>query len=49
MTADCPLLFIDEFDGIYRSLTTRPYGTPVELPAPVGFTLETEKLKKFAQ
>ncbi|MEU1374446.1 Uma2 family endonuclease [Streptomyces triculaminicus] len=36
-------------DGSYRSLTTRPYGTPVELPAPVGFTLETEQLKKFAQ
>ncbi|MCA6094722.1 Uma2 family endonuclease [Streptomyces sp. SCA3-4] len=36
-------------DGSYRSLTTRPYGTPVELPAPVGFTLETEKLKKFAR
>lgn len=36
-------------DGSYRSLTTRPYGTPVELPAPVGVTLETEELKEFAQ
>ncbi|MEU1310034.1 Uma2 family endonuclease [Streptomyces cinnamoneus] len=35
--------------GSYRHLTTRPYGTPVELPAPVGFTLETEDLKEFAQ
>ncbi|MEU4210096.1 Uma2 family endonuclease [Streptomyces sp. NPDC026206] len=35
-------------DGSYRSLTSRPYGMPVELPAPVGFTLETEQLKKFA-
>ncbi|MEV4438662.1 Uma2 family endonuclease [Streptomyces sp. NPDC049577] len=34
--------------GTYRSLTSRPYGTPVELPAPVGFTLETEELKRFA-
>ncbi|MBO0651958.1 Uma2 family endonuclease [Streptomyces triculaminicus] len=36
-------------DGTYQSLTARPYGTPIELPAPVGFTLETEELKAFAQ
>lgn len=34
--------------GRYRSLTLRPYGTPIEIPEPVGFTLETEELKDFA-
>ncbi|MGP4003697.1 Uma2 family endonuclease [Streptomyces sp. 8N706] len=35
-------------DGKYRSLTSRPYGAVVEIPAPVGITLETEKLKDYA-
>ncbi|MFI2348467.1 Uma2 family endonuclease [Streptomyces sp. NPDC019443] len=34
--------------GSYRSITTRPFGAVVELPDPVGITLETEKLKDFA-
>ncbi|MEV5508889.1 Uma2 family endonuclease [Streptomyces orinoci] len=34
-------------DGVYRDITTRPYGTPVELPAPVGFKLDTEELKEY--
>ncbi|MCX4963722.1 Uma2 family endonuclease [Streptomyces sp. NBC_00654] len=34
--------------GTYRSSTTRPFGAVVELPEPVGFTLETEKLKDYA-
>ncbi|WP_434593037.1 Uma2 family endonuclease [Streptomyces sp. A5-4] len=34
--------------GMYRSSTTRPFGVVVELPAPVGITLETEKLKDYA-
>ncbi|GHF57642.1 hypothetical protein GCM10010218_43810 [Streptomyces mashuensis] len=34
-------------EGRYRSIVTRPYGTPVELPGPVGITLETEELKSF--
>jgi Uma2 family endonuclease len=34
--------------GKYRSRTTRPYGAVVELPEPVGITLETEKLKYYA-
>ncbi|MFF3408389.1 Uma2 family endonuclease [Streptomyces sp. NPDC002742] len=34
--------------GRYRCITTRPYGTAVELPDPVGFTLETAELKDFA-
>lgn len=35
-------------DGSYRSRTSRPFGAVIELPAPVGFTLETEKLKDYA-
>lgn len=35
-------------DGRYRSLTTRPYGEAVELPGPVGITLDTEELKDYA-
>ncbi|MQY16888.1 hypothetical protein SRB5_70910 [Streptomyces sp. RB5] len=38
----------DPEDGVYRSLTTRPYGTEVELPDPVGITLPTEQLKAYA-
>ncbi|MEW1722358.1 Uma2 family endonuclease [Streptomyces sp. NPDC093109] len=35
-------------DGVaYRSMTTRPFGAVVELPDPVGITLETEKLKDY--
>ncbi|MFI1254903.1 Uma2 family endonuclease [Streptomyces netropsis] len=33
--------------GRYRSLTTRPYGTTIEIPDPVGITLETERLKHY--
>lgn len=35
-------------DGKYRSLTARPFGAVIEIPDPVGITLETEKLKDFA-
>ncbi|MFJ7088531.1 hypothetical protein ACIQU8_35505 [Streptomyces griseus] len=28
--------------------TTRPFGAVVELPEPVGFALDTEKLKEYA-
>lgn len=34
--------------GEYRSVTIRPFGAVVELPDPVGITLETEKLKDYA-
>ncbi|MET4926439.1 Uma2 family endonuclease [Streptomyces sp. PSRA5] len=33
--------------GEYRSVTTRPFGAVVELPDPVGITLDTEKLKDY--
>jgi Uma2 family endonuclease len=35
-------------DGSYRSRTSRPFGAVMELPQPVGITLETEKLKDYA-
>ncbi|MET7616008.1 Uma2 family endonuclease [Streptomyces sp. NPDC005408] len=34
--------------GSYRRITTRPFGAVVELPDPVGITLETQKLKDYA-
>lgn len=41
-------VFTEPEKGTYRSATTRPFGAVVELPAPVGFTLDTEKLKEYA-
>ncbi len=35
-------------NGPYRNRTSHPYGAVVELPDPVGVTLETEKLKDYA-
>ncbi|MFJ2650366.1 Uma2 family endonuclease [Streptomyces sp. NPDC087420] len=35
-------------NGVYRAVTTRPFGALVELPDPVGITLDTEKLKHYA-
>ncbi|MCQ8773281.1 Uma2 family endonuclease [Streptomyces telluris] len=35
-------------DGTYQVCTPYPYGDTVKLPAPVGITLETEKLKDYA-
>ncbi|MGP3927081.1 Uma2 family endonuclease [Streptomyces sp. 8N616] len=37
----------DPEGGKYRSLTSRPYGAVLEIPDPVGITLETEKLKDY--
>ncbi|MGP3950426.1 Uma2 family endonuclease [Streptomyces sp. 7N604] len=37
----------DPEGGKYRSLTSRPYGAVVEIPDPVGVSLETEKLKDY--
>lgn len=41
-------VYSDPEDGKYRSCTARPFGAAIELPDPVGITLETEKLKDFA-
>ncbi|MFJ9560098.1 Uma2 family endonuclease [Streptomyces fuscichromogenes] len=35
-------------DGRYRQIASHPWGTPVELPAPLAFTLDTEELKDYA-
>ncbi len=40
-------VYSDPEGGKYRSVTARPFGDAVELPDPVGFTLDTEKLKDF--
>ncbi len=32
-------------DGAYQQRHTAAFGKPIELPAPVGFTLDTERLK----
>ncbi|MBT2450489.1 Uma2 family endonuclease [Streptomyces sp. ISL-43] len=34
--------------GRYRAITTRPFGAVIDLPEPVKVTLETEKLKEYA-
>ncbi|MBH1936026.1 Uma2 family endonuclease [Streptomyces sp. AV19] len=36
-----------EADG-YRHRVNESYGTPIEVPEPVGITLDTEQLKKYA-
>ncbi|WP_268257320.1 hypothetical protein [Streptomyces longispororuber] len=35
-------------DGTYRSVIRRSFGETVELPEPVGITLDTAKLKEYA-
>lgn len=35
-------------DGRYRQSPSYPWGATVELPPPVGITLDTEQLKKYA-
>lgn len=45
---DSVTVYADPEGGVYRSVTTRAFGSVIELPDPVGITLETEKLKDFA-
>jgi Uma2 family endonuclease len=46
----CTLTFYSEPEnGSYRNRTSHPYGAVVELPDPVGITLETEKLKDYVR
>ncbi|MEU5232534.1 Uma2 family endonuclease [Streptomyces anulatus] len=42
-------VFTEPEKGAYRSATTRPFGAVVELPGPVGFALDTEKLREYAE
>jgi Uma2 family endonuclease len=36
-------------DGRYSTIVRLPFGTPVELPEPVGVTLETDRLKDLVR
>ncbi|MEE1799778.1 Uma2 family endonuclease [Streptomyces sp. JV176] len=47
--ACCLTVHAEPEGGVYRAVTTRPFGAVVELPDPVGITLETEKLKDYAE
>ncbi|MFF1694828.1 Uma2 family endonuclease [Streptomyces sp. NPDC058257] len=41
-------VFSDPKDGRYQQAPSYPWGAAVQLPAPVGITLETEELKDYA-
>ncbi|MDN3023412.1 Uma2 family endonuclease [Streptomyces sp. S.PB5] len=41
-------VFSEPKDGHYQQSPSYPWGDTVELPAPVGITLDTEKLKDYA-
>ena len=48
-TRNSVTVYADPEKGEYRSVTSPGLSaSPSTLPAPVGFTLETEKLKDFA-
>lgn len=41
-------VFSEPKDGRYQQISPHPWGATVELPAPVNITLDTEKLKDYA-
>ncbi|MFF9808959.1 Uma2 family endonuclease [Streptomyces coeruleorubidus] len=41
-------VFSEPQDGRYQQISPHPWGATVELPAPVNITLDTEKLKDYA-
>ncbi|GGY27216.1 Uma2 family endonuclease [Streptomyces djakartensis] len=41
-------VFSEPKDGRYQQVSPHPWGATVELPAPVNITLDTEKLKDYA-
>ncbi|MDF3142332.1 MULTISPECIES: Uma2 family endonuclease [unclassified Streptomyces] len=45
---DTITVYSEPKDGRYLQAASYPWGTTVELPAPVGITLDTEKLKDYA-
>ncbi|MEV0092347.1 Uma2 family endonuclease [Streptomyces sp. NPDC050738] len=45
---DTVTVFSDPKGGAYQQRPSYPFGEAVELPAPVGITLDTEELKQFA-
>ncbi|WP_129285423.1 Uma2 family endonuclease [Streptomyces sp. GZWMJZ-114] len=42
------VVYAEPDDGGYRSVTARAFGAPIELPEPVGRTLESDELKEMA-
>ncbi|WP_171166596.1 Uma2 family endonuclease [Streptomyces sp. I05A-00742] len=42
-------VYSDPEDGKYRSRCSYAYGETVEIPAPVGITLETDRLKNYVR
>jgi len=45
---DAVTVFSEPKDGRYQQTVSYPWGSPVELPEPLGFTLDTEELKDYA-
>ncbi|WP_328340295.1 Uma2 family endonuclease [Streptomyces violaceus] len=41
-------VFSEPKDGRYQQISPSPWGATVELPTPVNITLDTEKLKDYA-
>ncbi|MFI9584443.1 Uma2 family endonuclease [Streptomyces sp. NPDC052236] len=47
--ADTLTVYSEPKDGTYHQDASYPYGATVEIPDPVGITLETEKLKDYVR
>jgi len=45
---DTVVVYSEPKDGRYQQIVSYPWGTPVALPDPLGFTLDTEELKDYA-
>jgi Uma2 family endonuclease len=45
--SDTLTVYSEPKNGAYQQSPSYPYGAMVELPAPVGFTLDTEELKHY--
>ncbi|MFG3294587.1 Uma2 family endonuclease [Streptomyces sp. NPDC048179] len=45
---DTVVVYSEPKDGRYQQIASHPWGTPVELPDPLAFTLDTEELKDYA-
>ncbi|MFF7354386.1 Uma2 family endonuclease [Streptomyces filipinensis] len=41
-------VFSEPKDGRYQQIVSRPWGSAVDIPAPVGITLDTTELKDYA-